>query len=331
MGSGLTSGYRYRHVVFTTPPARPALNLGRAHTTSSTPPTISTFRATPTGDDTPDACESDHDAFFAWIFLEAGLSARHYRPTSLRRRLPACLRALRVDDVSQARRLLRRHPQFVPVAVGALLLGVTEFFRDAGVFEAIERELPAVLRAAAVDDNRPVRVWSAGCSDGAELYSVAMLLARLDALHRCDLLGTDCRQEAIATATKGVFGPPGLRGLPPAMIERYVSPVDPSHDVASAECARLHQIDARLRGAVRWLKADLLAGPQPGPWDLVLCRNMAMYLQPLAAERLWRGIVSSLRPGGMLVLGKAERPCPSVAGELSAVAPCVYRRRYGAL
>jgi chemotaxis methyl-accepting protein methylase len=96
----------------------------------------------------------------------------------------------------------------------------------------------------------------------------------------------------------------------------------------SSEGAKLHRIDARLRGAVRWLQSDLLGGPQPGPWDLVLCRNMAMYLQPIAAERLWRGIVSSLRPGGLLVLGKAERPCASVAGDLSApVAPCVYRRR----
>jgi chemotaxis methyl-accepting protein methylase len=328
MGSGTTSGSRYRHVVFTTPPARPALNFGvRAPASSSTIPVCSaassTVDASPACDD-----DDDHSAFFAWIFLVAGLTARHYRPTSLRRRLPACLRALRVDDITQARRLLRRHPQFVPVAIGALLLGVTEFFRDAAVFDVVERGLPALLRAADAEGGRPVRVWSAGCSDGAELYSVAMLLAELNALHRCELLGTDCRQEAIATAAKGAFSAPGLRGMPPTMLDRYVTP-EASSD-APTECVKLHRIDARLRGAVRWQQADLLAGPEPGPWDLVLCRNMAMYLQPVAAQRLWRGIVSSLRPGGLLVLGKAERPCASVAGELSPVAPCMYRRRYGA-
>jgi chemotaxis methyl-accepting protein methylase len=303
------------------------LNFGGAPVTSSSV-SISTSRAASTSD-TSDACDKDHDAFVAWIFLESRLSAWHYRPTSLRRRLPACLRALRVDDVTQARRLLRRHPQFVPIAVGALLLGVTGFFRDATVFDAIKRELPDLLRAAGAESGRPVRVWSAGCSDGAELYSVAMLLADLNALHRCELLGTDCRQEAIATAAKGAFGESALYGIPAAMLDRYVSP-DPAPD-APTGAAKLHRVDARLRGAVRWSQADLLAGAEPGPWDLVLCRNVAMYLQPIAAERLWRGIVSSLGPGGLLVLGKAERPCASVAGELATVGPCMYRRRYGAL
>jgi chemotaxis methyl-accepting protein methylase len=325
--SGTTSGYRYRHVIFTTPPVRRALNLGGA--TINSPASKASNVAAQTDD--PPECNDEHDAFFAWIFLEAGLSARHYRPVSLRRRLPACLRALRVDDVTQARRLLRRHPQFIPVAVGALLLGVTEFFRDAPVFDTIERELPALLAAAdadVADPGRRVRVWSAGCSDGAELYSVAILLAERDALHRCELLGTDCRPEAITTAAKGAFSPTGVRGAPSAMLERYMPTLTCPDSLPGS--ANLHRVDARLRAAVRWLKADLLAGPQPGPWDLVLCRNMAMYLQPYAADRLWHGIVSSLRPGGLLALGKAERPSASVAGELSPVAPCVYRRRYGA-
>lgn len=284
-------------------------------------------------DETSRAIDDDHDAFIAWIFLEAGLSARHYRPSSLHRRLPACFRALRVEGVAQARRLLRRHPRFISTAVDALLLGVTEFFRDAAVFSVIERALPELLRAAdnGKNGNRTLRVWSAGCSDGAELYSVAMMLADLDALHCCDLLGTDCRPEALATAANGIFcGGAGLRGLPRSMLERHTSPED-CRARSAPDGVTSRRVDARLRGAVRWLKADLLVGPQPGPWDLVLCRNVAMYLEPLAADRLWRGIVSSLRPGGLLVLGKAERPSASAAAsELSSIAPCVYRRRYGA-
>jgi chemotaxis methyl-accepting protein methylase len=270
----------------------------------------------------------DHQSFFAWVFLEAGLSARHYRSSSLRRRLPACLRALRVEDVGQARRLLRQYPQFIPVAVGALLLGVTEFFRDAPVFEVIERELPALLAAADAGGKRPLRVWSAGCSDGAELYSVAMLLAQMGALHRCELLGTDCRDEALSAAADGAFNANALRGLPPAMLRRYF-PVETQSD-ARAGGTPSRRLHVRLRDAVRWHKADLLTDPQPGPWDVALCRNLAMYLRPVAAERLWRGLVSSLRPGGLLVVGKAERPSAAAMHGLSPVAPCVYRR-YGVL
>ena len=65
---------------------------------------------------------------------------------------------------------------------------------------------------------------------------------------------------------------------------------------------------------------------EPGQWDVILCRNMAMYLAPEAAAALWRNLDSLLRPGGILVLGKAERPTGT---RLSMIAPCVYRRDRG--
>jgi chemotaxis methyl-accepting protein methylase len=192
------------------------------------------------------------------------------------------------------------------------------------VFAQIESELPDLLRAARTDARRPLRVWSAGCSEGAELYSVAMLLAELNALDACELLGTDCREEALGCAAAGRFGPCILRGLSAERLERFTFP---DGDDRSAVAAGQRRVNQNLRAVARWRRGNLIAGSEAGPWDLVLCRNMAMYLQPLAAKRLWRGLVSSIRPGGLLVLGKAERPCPAVSAELSPVAACVYRRR----
>ena len=82
-----------------------------------------------------------------------------------------------------------------------------------------------------------------------------------------------------------------------------------------------------LRLAARWRTADVLAGPVPGPWDLILCRNLAIYLQPDANARLWAGLESALRPGGFLVTGKAERPAGPAAARLRAAGPCVYRKQ----
>ena len=75
---------------------------------------------------------------------------------------------------------------------------------------------------------------------------------------------------------------------------------------------------------MRWRTGDVLTLPEPGTWDLVLCRNLAIYLQPEAASGLWRRLGASLRPGGLLALGKAERP--TGASDLAAVGPCLYRR-----
>jgi chemotaxis methyl-accepting protein methylase len=87
------------------------------------------------------------------------------------------------------------------------------------------------------------------------------------------------------------------------------------------------EVRESLRSAVQWRTSDVTQVHEPGAWDLILCRNMAMYLRSCAAAQLWRAMEASLRPGGFLVLGKAERPAG--AKRLSAIAPCIYRRDRG--
>lgn len=301
MGVLLSSGYRCRHVVFTAAAPRRPLNLSRACPASLANDLPPADAADPT----------DEDTFVSWLFSRAGLDARVYRRASLRRRVPACLRALRARTIADARRLVHWNPGLVPTGIGALLIGVTSFFRDAPVFNAISAHLlPAIARSG-----RRLRVWSAACSGGAELYSIAMLLAEMKVLHRCELLGTDCRGQAVAAAASATYDAGECRALPAELRHRYLEPV-----------GRDGQLRVRpwLREAVAWHAADVLERPEAGPWDLILCRNMAMYLRPAAADRLWRGLARELRPGGLLVVGKAERPAGIV--ELAPAAPCVYRR-----
>jgi chemotaxis methyl-accepting protein methylase len=145
------------------------------------------------------------------------LDAGCYRHQPLERRLPACLRMLRVPSAPAARRLLDRRPELLPAAMSALLIGVTEFFRDAEVFDAVREEALPKLAAR----RGPVRVWSAACASGDELYSLAILLAEAGLLARCFLLGTDCRADAIEQARAAVYRAVDLRALAPALREKY--------------------------------------------------------------------------------------------------------------
>ena len=79
-----------------------------------------------------------------------------------------------------------------------------------------------------------------------------------------------------------------------------------------------------LRAATRWKQANLLHSPEPGPWDLILWRNMAIYLKPEVVGTIWQQLCDRLSPGGYLVTGKAEHP-PAPLG-LERVAKCVYRK-----
>jgi chemotaxis methyl-accepting protein methylase len=247
--------------------------------------------------------------FIDWLFRRAGLDAAVYRGDTLARRLPSCLRALGSETYDEARRLVERHPRLLDTALETLVVGVTGFFRDSFVFAVLaDRVLPALA-----DAGRGLNVWSVGCSDGRELYSVAMLLDEHDLLERSYLVGTDCRSAAVAQARAGLFDEDALADVPAETAARYFERVASGWRVARP-----------LRDAMRWWVGDALRLPEIGAWDVILCRNLAIYLYPDAADRLWRRLAGALRVGGFLVTGKAERP--RHADGLVNVAPCTYRR-----
>ncbi|MEO5617611.1 MAG: CheR family methyltransferase [Candidatus Eisenbacteria bacterium] len=289
-----------RHIVFPKWRRHPALNLSPAFSTSGletcSEPELSV----------------EHATFFRWLFAAAGLDHRGYRSETLLRRLPACLRLLRAVSTSHARQLIEASPPLLGPSIGVMLVGVTSFFRDPEVFDWLAREGLQVRPG-----NRPgLYVWSAGCSDGAELYSVALLLHAAGQLRDAYLLGSDCRSEAIQRARLGSYDESAVRGVPAPLLEQCFQPQGSRWQVAGA-----------IRRQVRWSQSDLLKGIEPGTWDLILCRNTAMYLRPPALAELWARIEAALRPGGLLVLGRAERP--TGVKRLVAVRPSIFRRVRG--
>jgi chemotaxis methyl-accepting protein methylase len=196
----------------------------------------------------------------------------------------------------------------LPTAIDALLIGVTEFFRDPPVFEALRIEVLPELASLP----RPLRVWSAGCSNGAELYSLAMLLAKAGLLEGSFLLGSDCRRDAIEHARAALYNSSELRNIEPSDRRRYFD-----------EAGSFWQPIELLRRHVQWKVADLARGIEEGPWDIILWRNMAIYLKVEAAASVWRGLALAMAPEGMLIVGKAERP--PTALPLIHVRRCIYR------
>ncbi|MGA2034173.1 MAG: protein-glutamate O-methyltransferase CheR [Thermoguttaceae bacterium] len=256
----------------------------------------------------PPAAEERLDEFIAWVLGRAGLDATAYRTQSLHRRLPACLRTLNVPEPRAAGELVERKPHLVATVISSLLIGATEFFREPGVFDCLGTQvLPALANC-----NRRLRIWSAACSSGAELYSMAILLREAGLLETSYLLGTDCRGDAIDRAKLGFYDATMLKLVPAATRDKYFEPVGPHWRPVEA-----------LRRQVHWKAADLLAGVEDGPWDIIFWRNAAIYLKPCRAETIWRQLASVLAPGGVLIAGKAERP-PADAG-LTHAARCVYR------
>ncbi|MBA3525803.1 MAG: protein-glutamate O-methyltransferase CheR [Sphingomonas sp.] len=195
--------------------------------------------------------------------------------------------------------VMGREPGLQDRVVEALLNNETYFFRDRAPFDLIARHaLPQLAQRR--QSTRQIRIWSAGCSSGQEAYSLAMLFAENAAQWRgwtIDILGTDVSSHIVDRARRGVYTQFEVqRGLGINQMIRWFE-----------ECEDGWRAVEEVRRPVRFQVHNLLeAPPQPSDFDLVLCRNLLLYLtndkRTLAFERL----ASAMAPDGWLMLGAGE-------------------------
>jgi chemotaxis protein methyltransferase CheR len=235
--------------------------------------------------------ERSEAAGVAGLAAASGLPLHIFRAEHVQERIRRALAAEEVEDVTALARLLRQDGHARARFRRTVAVSHSGFFRDSEQFEALEqRVLPRLL-----ERRETLRVWSAGCANGLELWSMAVVLNRLGVLDRAELLGSDLLEENLAVARAGHYD---------------VVDVSPS-----------------LRGRPRWERRDIVTEPAPaGAWDCILCRNVAIYLEPAAKAALHRRLAGALSPGGIVVLGRSERLAePSVFG-LRRAEPHVYER-----
>jgi chemotaxis protein methyltransferase CheR len=186
--------------------------------------------------------------------------------------------------------------------VDAITTNETLFFRDASTFDGLQQVIfPELIRAkSAANGSKRIRIWSAGCSTGQEPYSVAMALCEQlsDAgSWNIDILGTDVSDEAIGRAGRGWYATHEVgRGLSEERLARFFH-----RDGVG------WRVNDSLRSLVRFEQGNLL---EPfdgvGKFDLVFCRNVAIYFTPAARRDLFDRLSATLEPGGALLVGSQE-------------------------
>jgi diguanylate cyclase (GGDEF)-like protein/PAS domain S-box-containing protein len=179
-----------------------------------------------------------------------------------------------------------------------LLINVTEFFRDREVFRYLADEvLPDLLRGRDAADD--LRLWSAGCASGEEAYSLAMLAldaaARLGFNGNIKVFATDLHGGVLADASRGCYDDDLVSGVPEPLLRRFFQ-----------RSGDGWQVDASLRRHVVFARHNLLSDPPFTRIDLVVCRNLLIYLQPAAQLRVLAQLHFALKPQGQLLLGTSE-------------------------
>jgi chemotaxis protein methyltransferase CheR len=256
--------------------------------------------------------------FLQWALPRLGLRWAGFRRVrgQVCRRVRRRIAALGLDDLDAYRAYLESHPDEWEVLDGLTPITISRFYRDREVFARLEEDvLPALASAALAARRDRVRCWSAGCASGEEAYTLALMWG--DGRAPIEILATDVDATMLDRARTATYSASSLKELPRGLRERGFVHRD-----------GLYALRPEPRRLVTLHEHDLRAPPPDGPFDLVLCRNVAFTY--LAAERqraVLRHLAKALRPGGALVIGLHEAlPQPAPGFEPWPGARAVFRR-----
>jgi chemotaxis protein methyltransferase CheR len=270
--------------------------------------------------------DADCVLFLQWALPRLGMRWAGFRKVRRQvcKRIERRRRELGLVDLAAYRDHLEAHPEEWRTLTGLCRVTVSRFYRDRAVFAFLERDvLPALARRAAVE-GRSLAAWSAGCASGEEPYTLALVWALAVAAAfpglALDVVATDLDPVMVDRARAACYEPGSLRDLPEAW----------RHQAFDCRDGRFC-LKAELRRRVELMQHDLRAGAPDGPFDLVLCRNVAFtYFDPERQEEVAAMLAGCLRPGGALVVGAHESLPPGEEGFSPwPDGPGVYLRRRG--
>jgi two-component system CheB/CheR fusion protein len=227
-----------------------------------------------------------------------GLDFTHYKTPTISRRVSRRMVLLKLENLKSYIKFLRENKDEVEELYEDLLLNVTSFFRDPKVFDALKKQvLPAILKNKT--KNQDVRIWVPGCSSGEEAYSIAIcLLEVLGNKTRAvpvQIFSTDVRERSINEARRGIYGKNIKNSITPERLKRFFTKTGNSYKVSK-----------QLRDMCIFSKQNVFSDPPFSNLDLVSCRNLIIYLQPVLQKRVFHNFHYGLRPGGFLLLGNSE-------------------------
>jgi chemotaxis protein methyltransferase CheR len=241
-----------------------------------------------------------------------GIDLSQYKRAQMERRIRSF--ALRRGSTRLADYLgvLSESKEELDAFLDRVTINVSQLWRNPEQWELLRhRVLPEFA------DRGRLRAWSAGCSYGAEAYTLAAICAEVLPRARVEIVGTDIDRRMVERARAGIFSTDDARDAPRAQRARWLHERDDG---------RLHA-DPKLRTLCRFETGDLLTmRPAQQAFDLVLCRNTVIYFTPDVKDALHARIAAALVPGGYVMVGSTERIAEPARLGLEIAHPFVYRR-----
>lgn len=233
----------------------------------------------------------EFEEFIKEVSTSFGLNLEGYKEKQLRRRIEWLMRSLGIEDYKTYYNLITRDAGQKKRFLDRITINVSEFFRNPEAFAYLSKAiLPELARTG-----MRLKVWSAGCANGVEPYSLAILLHELALQGGYFIEATDIDDQVLAVAREGRYPDTLLRNVSPAYKQKYFTRDDGFYAVKPV-----------LKQNVVFRHHDLLVDAFGQGYDLIVCRNVTIYFTRETQENLYRKFHQALRPGGVLFIGATE-------------------------
>ena len=252
----------------------------------------------PTSSEAPSSHGRDIGAVLAQLCKASGVDFSQYKPNTIHRRAMRRMLLLKIDSLRDYAGFIKEHPDEAQRLYDDVLIPVTGFFRDFEAFEALKTQVyPVIVKDKG--NKGTIRMWAPGCSTGEETYSLAMTLLEFlgnrASSFQVQIFGTDLNEKGIQKARAGVYRESIADEISPERMARFFVKVDEGYRVNKA-----------VRDMCVFARQNLANDPPFSQMNLVACRNLLIYIQPVLQKKIVPILHYALKPSGFLVLGNSE-------------------------
>ncbi|MEA5477287.1 chemotaxis protein CheB [Pseudanabaena galeata UHCC 0370] len=235
---------------------------------------------------------------FTLLHNAMGIDFSNYKKGTIERRIARRMGLINLKNMEVYSTYLQENPNEVESVYHDILINVTSFFREPDSFVALkELAFPVICQNKPSDV--PIRIWVAGCSTGEEVYSIAICLMEFfddrPIRHQIKIFATDISEVVISKARIGFYEENLLKEVSPERLSRFFIPVEGGY-----------QIGRLVRDCCVFARQNLTSDPPFSRLDLISCRNMLIYLEPVLQKKIMPVFHYALNPDGFLMLGSSE-------------------------
>ncbi len=240
-----------------------------------------------------------------------GFDMSGYKVDRMKRRVDLLMKKYNFEDYAEYLGLMIGDPARQKEFFDRITINVTEFFRNPERWDRYSSYISDLISRSSNGT-----LWSAGCATGEEPYSMGIMLEELRAPSNFKILASDLDSRVLETASKGIYELQALKNVSPSVLSKYFTKIDNTH----------YGISEKIKRRITFKRQNILGDSFEKDLMSILCRNVVIYFEMDAKEKLYEHFSSSLRRGGILFVGGTERIFSSRKINLEPIEPFFYRK-----